>query len=253
MMSDTKPVSELSSAVIALTCDAGGTVLDWYTGILSAFQRIGVEEGVVVDWSALTKTWRRLSTELVNSGIPMKGGRATLDMDGVLHQTLLATLKDHSVAGFSEQSKAALVAAWRTIQAWPDVSVGLPRLRSRFIVAPFTILKTSLIIEASRLNGLSWDCVISCEMIGIYKTHRVAYETAARWLDLPHNRILMLTAHNNDLVAAHENGFRTAFVKRPKEWGGEGPSRPDPDPRADLVADDFVDLADQLGCSFSVV
>jgi 2-haloacid dehalogenase len=250
-MSVMKPASELSTAVSALTCDTGGTVLDWYTGVVAAFQKIGMERGVVADWSALTKTWRRLSTGLVNSGIPMRNGRAALDMDGVLHQTLLTTLKDHSVSGISEQSNAALVAAWRTIPAWPDVSVGLPRLRSRFVVAPFTILKTSLIVEASRLNGLSWDCVISCEMIGVYKTHRVAYETAARWLDLPPNRLLMVTAHNNDLVAAHENGFRTAFVRRPREWGGERPPSPDPDPRADLVVNDFVDLADQLGCPSS--
>jgi 2-haloacid dehalogenase len=251
-MSRRRTASGLPSMISALMCDTGGTLLDWYTGIAGAFGRVGLEEGVVADWPLLTRTWRRLSTGWVNDGLPMQNGRAALDMDGVLHQTLLRTLAEHSVQGFSGQAKASLVRAWRSIPAWPDVALALPRLRSRFIVAPFTILRTSLIIEASRRNGLSWDCIISCEMIGIYKTDPLAYEAAARWLDLPHDRILMVTTHNNDLVAAHENGFPTAFVKRPMEWGGERPPSPDPDPRADLVADDLGDLANQLGCPSAV-
>jgi 2-haloacid dehalogenase len=247
-MRSTANIRDIAQTVGALTFDTGGTVLDWHSGISKAFAETGAADGVTADWPALTKTWRRQSTDLVKEGIPMEGGLASLDMDGVLHQTLISTLRDHEVGGFSPGGLASLVAAWRRIGAWPDVKTALPRLRSRFVIAPFTILKTSLIIEASRLAGLSWDCVISCEMIGIYKTHPVAYETAARWLDLPHNRILMVTTHNNDLTAAHEYGFRTAFVRRPNEWGGERPPDPEPDPVADLVADDFNDLADQLGC-----
>lgn len=247
-MGGTVSGAELARTIGALTFDTGGTVLDWHSGISRAFATTGAAEGVTGDWPALTKTWRRLSTDLVKEGIPMQDGRASLDMDGVLHQTLVTTLRDHGVTGFSPDALASLVAAWRGIGAWPDVKAGLERLRRRFVVTPFTILKTSLIIEASRQAGLSWDCVISCEMIGIYKTHPVAYSTAARWLDLPHGRILMVTTHNNDLTAAHEYGFRTAFVRRPDEWGGQRPPDPDPDPVADLVADDFNDLANQLEC-----
>jgi 2-haloacid dehalogenase len=247
-MSDIRSAPELSSTVGALMFDTGGTLLDWYSGIVGALRRTGIEEGVVADWPALTRTWRRLSTGMVNDGLPMKDGRATLDMDGVLHRTLLTALAEHSALDFPDPARASLVKAWRALPAWPDVAPALVRLRSRFIVAPFSILRTSLIIEASRLNCLSWDCVISCEMIGIYKTDPLAYAAAARCLDLPHERILMVTTHNNDLIAAHENGFPTAFVKRPMEWGGERPPSPDPDPRADLVAEDLGDLASQLGC-----
>jgi 2-haloacid dehalogenase len=239
--------SEIAREVSALMFDTGGTVLDWHGGVTKVFREIGAARGLSGDWPALTKTWRRLSTDLVKAGIPMVGGRAALDMDGVLLQTLHETLDEHRFPGFTESDKAQLVAGWRDLDAWADVKTGLPRLRSRFVVAPFTILKTSLIIAASRIAGLSWDCVISCEMIGIYKTHPESYATAARWLDLPHNKILMVTTHNNDLCAAHDNGLRTAFVRRPEEWGGQRPPDPDPDPVADLVADDFNDLADQLG------
>lgn len=239
--------NEVARDVAALMFDTGGTVLDWHGGIVNAFSEIGTARGLSGDWPVLTRTWRRLSTDLVKAGIPMVGGRASLDMDDVLLQTLHTTLDEHDVRGFTKADHDKLVAGWRDLDAWADVKTGLPRLRSRYVVAPFTILKTSLIIAASRRAGLSWDCVISCEMIGIYKTHPESYGTAARWLDLPHDRILMVTTHNNDLCAAHENGLRTAFVRRPDEWGGQRPPDPDPDPVADLVADDFDDLANQLG------
>ena len=86
------------------------------------------------------------------------------------------------------------------------------------------------------------------EMIGIYKTDRVAYETAAHWLDRRHDQILLVTCHNNDLRAAHAYGFKTAFVNRPDEWGDERSPDAEADPAADVVCEGFEDLADRLGC-----
>ena len=45
-----------------------------------------------------------------------------------------------------------------------------------------------------------------------------------------------------------EVGFRSAFVRRPEEWGAVGPPDPVPDPSLDIVVDDFGQLADRLGC-----
>jgi 2-haloacid dehalogenase len=59
---------------------------------------------------------------------------------------------------------------------------------------------------------------------------------------------MLVAAHNDDLLAARACGFRTAFVARPTEHG-PGQTK---DLRAehdfDIVASDFGDLADQLGC-----
>ena len=59
---------------------------------------------------------------------------------------------------------------------------------------------------------------------------------------------MMVAAHKGDLRAAQKVGLRAAFVPRPDEAGPD--RRPDltPDPSFDVVADDFLDLADQLGC-----
>jgi len=238
---------EIGHQVTALTFDTGGTVFDWHSGIAAAFGRIGAANKVSGDWPALTKQWRRRSTDWVNDGLPTDGSRATLNMDDVLRETLEKVLEDSHV-DLPEVARVELVRAWRELDAWPDVQSALPRLRERFVVTPFTILNTELVISASRRARLSWDCIISCEMIGIYKTLPGSYATAARWLGEKHENILMVTTHNNDLRAAYENGFKTAFVYRRKEWAELPQPSPDPDPVADIVAEDFSDLANQLGC-----
>lgn len=236
-------------AIEAITVDTGGTVLDWYTHIHASLQDYGAQEGLEADWSALAKAWRRRSTKMVDDGLPEPGGRTEIDMDDVLRITQEEVWREFALPAPSAETQARLVHAWRHLDPWPDVPAALPRLRSRFVVTPFTILKTALIITASRRSGLDWDAIISCEMIGTYKTKRRAYETAAKWLDLPHEKILMVTGHNNDLRAARSYGFRAAFIHRPRQWGDEPPPDPNPDPGADLVCEDFGDLADQLGCA----
>ena len=53
-----------------------------------------------------------------------------------------------------------------------------------------TILSTSLVIDVSRQNNITWDCIISCEMIGTYKPLPAAYQTAAAWLALEPSQIM---------------------------------------------------------------
>ena len=92
----------------------------------------------------------------------------------------------------------------------------------------------------------AWDAIISCEMIGVYKPQPQAYATAARWLALQPAQILMVACHNFDLNAAHAAGFRTAFVRRPDEWGPEGPPDPKPNRAYDFVVEGFDALAEQV-------
>jgi 2-haloacid dehalogenase len=62
----------------------------------------------------------------------------------------------------------------------------------------------------------------------------------------PHE-IVMVACHNFDLDAARGAGFRTAFVRRPDEWGPAGPPDPIPNPACDIVVDGFAELGDRLG------
>ena len=142
--------------------------------------------------------------------------------------------------GLSERDE--IWRTWHQLDAWPDFPPALARLRAIFSVASFTMLPTSLVIDVSRRNAITWDAIISCEMIGMYKPHAITYETAARWLNLPPAQVLMVACHNFDLNAAHKAGMRTAFVHRPHEWGPQGPPDPHPNMAYDYVEDDFTGL-----------
>jgi FMN phosphatase YigB (HAD superfamily) len=127
-----------------------------------------------------------------------------------------------------------------------DFAAALASLKRKYVVASFTLLTTGLVIDVSRKNGFVWDAVISCEMIGHYKTRPEAYQTAAKWLQLPPSEILMVACHNFDLNAALACGYKTAFVKRPAEWGPAGPPDPQPNPAHHIVVDTFDELAQAL-------
>ncbi len=49
------------------------------------------------------------------------------------------------------------------------------------------------------------------------------------------------------IEAAKGAGFKTAFVRRPGEWGAAGPPDPEPNPAHDIIVAGFPDLAAALG------
>jgi 2-haloacid dehalogenase len=139
------------------------------------------------------------------------------------------------------------VSRWHRLDAWPDFAPALVRMRRGYPCVSFTILSQSLVVDVSRRNSVDWDAVISCEMLGIYKTQPEAYQRTARLLQVAAAEILMVACHNFDLDAARAQGYRTAFIRRPDEWGPAGPPDPVPNPATDIVADGFAELALQLG------
>ena len=229
----------------ALTFDTGGTILDWHTGISRALAAAGGRHGLERDWAAIANDYRGSSLRaMVNAGADAP---ATFNIDDVHRQQLTAMIEKHDLGAFTQEEREAIWYTWHQLDCWPDFPAAQARLREKFTVASFTILTVSLIIDTAKRNGLSWDAVISCEMIGTYKTQAKAYQTAAKWLALDPGEILMVACHNFDLNAARAVGFKSAFVRRPDEWGAVGPPDPTPDPHHDIIADDFPDLARRLG------
>lgn len=230
------------SGIKALTFDVGGTVLDWHRGVRQAFADAGARRGLTADWPAITNEYRRRSLQaMVGQVNPL------FNIDDV-HRTMLeAVIQEHGLSAFTPEDRDAIHRTWHELDAWPDFPAALARLRKDYAVVAFTILSTSLIVDVSRRNGLTWDCVVSCEMVGFYKTRPEAYRTCAKWLGRRPDELLMVACHNFDLLAAREVGYRSAFVKRPAEWGGAGPPDPTPNPAHDIVAQDFAELVQRVG------
>lgn len=221
-----------------LTFDTGGTVLDWHGGLVGALSDAGARQGVECDWHAVANHWRRLAMQSIVGQV-----RPAFNMDDVHRSTLADTLAHHGLAHLDPAQLDAIWSKWHRLDAWPDFADALASIRQLLPVVSFTMLPTSLVVDVSRRNGLVWDAIVSCEMIGVYKPHHEAYATTAKWLGLQPSEILMVACHNFDLNAASKAGFRTAFIRRPDEWGPAGPPDPNPNMEYDFVADGFDALA----------
>jgi 2-haloacid dehalogenase len=155
-------------------------------------------------------------------------------------------LVDFGIVGLSEAETVALNRAWHRLQPWPDVVEGLTRLKRKFIIAPLSNGNIALMTNLARHSGLPWDCILGAELVRHYKPDREVYQSAADFLELKPADVMMVAAHPGDLQAARGVGLRTAFVARPLEYGPGRKPGPAPDPSADVVASDFLDLAGQL-------
>jgi 2-haloacid dehalogenase len=230
----------------ALTFDTGGTILDWHTGFATALAETGARYGIERDWGALANDIRRGALKrMLNLG---KDAPPAYNFDGAHRAALDEVIAANGLDAFTTTERQEIAYDRpHNFQCWPDFPAVLPKLRGTYICASFTILSFRIIIDTARRNGLSWDAVISCEAIGKYKLLPEAYQTAARFLQYDPHECLMVACHNFDLDAARSQGFKTAFVRRPDEWGPEGPPDPEPNPANDIIVDDFPSLARALG------
>ena len=202
------------NAIKALCFDTGGTILDWHRGISGAFAAAGAARGLKADWAAITNEYRRRSLKgIVNAQHP------DYNFDDVHRSKLDEVIAEFKLDAFTAADRDAIWRTWHALDAWPDFAEAAARLRKRYVVASFTLLATSLVVDVSKKNGIDWDVIISCEMIGFYKVRPEAYRTAAKWLALEPQEIMMVACHNFDLDSARACGYQTAFVRRPDEIG----------------------------------
>lgn len=231
----------------ALTFDVFGTVVDWRTSVAREADAFFKKHGIAgIDGIEFAMEWRKLyqpaMTRVRSGEIPF----AKLD---VLHRMNLDRLFErYGIGGISEEETDYLNRAWHRLDPWPDSVEGLTRLKKKFIIATQSNGNIALMVNMAKYAGLPWDVILGSEVVRHYKPCPDAYINCADALGLPPESCMMTAAHNNDLVAASQQGFRTAFILRPVEYGPDQ----DKDIRAehdfDYVANSFIELADQLGC-----
>jgi 2-haloacid dehalogenase len=227
----------------ALLFDVFGTLVDWRAGVAREAQSILTPRGYALDWNAFADAWRehyQPAMEEVRSGrIPY----AKLD---VLHRRMLQKiLARFGLDGLGDAELDELTLAWHRLDAWPDVSAGLARLRERYLIAPVSNGNIAIMSDLARRNNLRWDAILGADLAGDYKPAPAVYLAAAEAFNLKPSECLMCAAHSWDLGPAAGNGLRTAFIARPEEQPGMAESAPQTP--VDLVARNTLDLAVQLG------
>lgn len=232
--------------VKALTFDVFGTVVDWRSSIARECESLGEAKGFRCDWEAFADAWRagyRPAMDKVE-----KGELPWLNIDSLHRLILDELLIRFGIFGLSEKEVDTLNRAWHRLLPWPDSIPGLGRLRSRYVLATLSNGNMALLVNMAKHAELPWDCILSAELAGHYKPAPEAYHMAARYLGLRPDEIMMVAAHASDLRAATRQGFRTAYISRPLEYGPNRPVEPVPEGEVDMVASDLLGLADLLEC-----
>ena len=220
-----------------------GTVVDWRSGIITEVQAVAREHDLAVDAAAVADRWRSRYQPLLDR---VRRGETPWQVLDDLHRTALRELvAEFSLDSLTETDLDRLVFAWHHLPPWPDAVSGLSRLRSGFILTTLSNGGMALLVDLARSGRLPFDCILSTELIKNYKPDPRTYRLVPSLLAVRPEQAMMVASHAYDLAAAAELGMRTAFVRRPQEWGtgkAEIPEFP-----VDVVAEDLIDLASQLG------
>ena len=226
-----------------LAFDVFGTVVDWRSGVIAEVTAIAQERALTVDAAAMADAWRRRYQPLLDR---VRRGEAPWQVLDELHRaSLREVIRELGVERLTEAELDRLVQAWHHLPPWPDAVEGLTRLRSRFVLSTLSNGGMAHLVELDRSAGLPFDCVLSVELVKSYKPDPRVYQLVPSLLAVRPEQAMMVASHAYDLAAAAEQGMRTAFVRRPQEWGtgkAEAPTFP-----VDIAAEDFIDLATQLG------
>ena len=175
------------------------------------------------------------------------GADSWVTVDVIHRRKLDQLLRQFEVPGLKEDEIDHLNRIWHRLSPWPESVEGLARLKARYIVSTLSNGGVGLLVNMAKFGGLPWDCVLSSEMFGRYKPDPRVYAGAARLLGLAPGEVGMVAAHGHDLLGAQAAGLRTIFVPRPDEYGPEKAFKlPEAIDTFDVVADDFVELANRL-------
>ncbi len=220
----------------ALFFDVFGTCVDWRTSVIGAGEPLGLPAAYADDWRARYQP----QLETVRSGLrPVdrprrpapRGARRRARRHGV---DLPAAQRDE------------LNLVWHRLDPWPDTVEGLTALKAHHVIAPVSNGNIALLVDMAKHAGLPWDAILGAELAHAYKPQPEAYLRSVEALGLQPREVMMVAAHNGDLVAAGGLGLMTAFVPRPTEHGPGQTSDLEPEQDYDVVAEDLVALAGVL-------
>ncbi|MFT3666788.1 haloacid dehalogenase type II [Piscinibacter sp.] len=228
-----------------LLFDVFGTLVDWHGSIAREAAALLGARGIALDGAAFATAWRdqyQPAMEEVRSGrLPF------CKLDALHRRNLDIVLRDFGLDYVDEATRRELNLAWHRLDAWPDVTPGLARLRTKFPLAPCSNGNISLMADLARRNGWHWDAIAGAELARDYKPKPIVYLSAAAAFDCAPHEAMMVAAHSSDLAAAAAAGLRTAFIARPDEHG-PGIGETAASVPVDLSADALTELAGRLGC-----
>jgi 2-haloalkanoic acid dehalogenase type II len=200
-----------------------GTCLDWHSSITPALSDALFETAYIsstqsptdAEVSNLALAWREGFFKEIHARF--QAGLPQEDIDDTHRRVLKELLDDRrwkQYGAMSDEWLETCVQAWHDQEAWPDVHVALPKLRREFDVVVLANGTTRLQVDITKSAGLSFDMLLSSELLGLTKPDPAIYRRAMELLRTEPSECLMVAAHAYDLRAAKRVGMRTCYLRR---------------------------------------
>lgn len=208
--------------------DAYGTLFDVHSA--ASRHRDLVGDG----WEQMSRTWR--TKHLEYSWIHAQTRRH------VPFWTLTGRSLDFaaaSIGGISPEARTVLMAAYRTLSAYPEVPDVLRRLKQQgHSTAILTNGDPDMIADAVASAGLggALDAVITVHEAGVFKPDARVYQLVLDRFGCRAADVSFQSSNRWDIAGAHVFGFRTVWVNR------TGAADEYPDMPADRVVSDLTAL-----------
>lgn len=236
------------SEIQVLVHDVFGTVVDWRGAVTADGEALGARNGIAgVDWQQFADEWRGLYAPSMNR---VRTGELPWTNLDALHRIALDQLLDkYGIAGrLSEEDKLWFNLTWHRLRPWPDSVPGLTRIKRKYVIATLSNGTVRLLTDMAKHCGLPWDAVLGSDLVRHYKPDAAMYKSAIEFLGNGEpETVMMVAAHNGDLLNAAKYGMKTAFVARPYEHGAKQSRDFKAEHDFTYVATSFEDLADKLG------
>ncbi len=207
------------SPIRACLFDAYGTLFDVRSATATKARRIGPR------WRAFSECWR--DRQLQYTWVRGLTGHHE-DFWRVTQDAL-----DYALEYFDldpAQYRDSLLAAYRRLDAYPDVTSALDQLRALGI--PSSILSNGSpamlddAVYAAGLNG-RFEHILSVESVGCYKPAPKVYAMAVERLSLLPANVLFVSSNGWDAFSAKAYGFKVIWCNRADTPIERLPDRPD--------------------------
>lgn len=229
----------------ALIFDVFGTLVDWRNSAAGELREFFSAKGIATDPHEFADACRG---EYQPSMAPIRSGEREYVPLDILHLENLETILDRFglAEKISEEERKGLSRCWERLHPWPDSVPGLSRLRKSYLLAPCSNGSIALLSRLAKFGGLPFDAILGADIARNYKPQPEVYLGSVAALGLEPAEVVMVAAHNDDLVAARKYGLATAFVPRKTEYGPRQDADLEPTSDWEFVAEDMNRLADLL-------
>ncbi len=212
-------MSEILSRPAAVAVfDAYGTLFDVHSAVMRHAERVGP------DAAKLSDVWRAKQLEYT----------WVLSLTGRYEPFWELTVRalDYAfevVSAADRTTRADLLAAYRSLSAYPEAAEVLEALRAQGI--PTAILSNGdpgMLASAVGTSGMTGhlDAVLSVDAVKIFKTHPKAYDLVVAHFGVTGAEVIFVSSNRWDVAGAAAYGFSPVWVNRlgrPDEYPGLNP------------------------------